>query len=134
MTDDGLDTLVYIARGDMRKAINLLQVGASINNKITAELIYETSATARPEDVKKLITLALSGNFIASRNQLYDLLLKYGLSGQDIIKQIHATIFDLTIPDESKIKLIEKTVEGSNEHIQLEAMLAQFTLLGKKSP
>lgn len=140
VTADGLDALFYIARGDMRKAINLLQVGASMSNHITAELIYETSATARPEDVKKLITLAMSGNFMASRNQLYDLLLKYGLSGQDIIKQIHNAIFDLTIPDESKIKLIEKTgetefriVEGSNEHIQLEAMLAHFTLFAKKS-
>ncbi len=140
VTTDGLDALIYIARGDMRKAINLLQVGASISDTINAEIIYETSATAHPEDIKKLISLALTGNFMASRNQLYDLLLKYGLSGQDIIKQIHSTIFDLTIPDESKIKLIEKTgetefriVEGSNEHIQLEAMLAHFALLGKKS-
>jgi replication factor C small subunit len=138
---DGLDTIIYIARGDMRKAINLLQVGASINSTITGDLIYETSATAHPNDVKKLISLALDGNFIASRNQLYDLLLKYGLSGQDIIKQIHSVIFDLTIPDENKIKLIEKTgetefriVEGSNEHIQLEAMLAYFALMGKHQP
>jgi replication factor C small subunit len=139
VTSEGLETLIFIARGDMRKAINLLQVAASIDPHITAERIYETSATARPEDVRELITLAMNGNFIAARNNLYDLLLKYGLSGQDIIKQIHATIFDLTIPDEQKIQLIEKTgetefriVEGSNEHIQLEAMLAYFSLLGKK--
>ena len=76
---------------------------------------------------------------MAARNQLYDLLIKYGLSGEDIILQIHKTIFDLTIPDEHKITLIEKTgetefrmVEGANQHIQLEALLAQFVQIGNK--
>lgn len=139
ITQDGLETLTFIARGDMRKAINVLQVGASINKKITAELLYETSSTARPEDVKTMIKTALSGNFMTARNQLYDLLIKYGLSGEDIIKQMHRVIFDLTIPDENKVALIEKTgetefrlVEGSNAHIQLESLLAQFVLAGKK--
>jgi replication factor C small subunit len=137
ITKEGLETLIFISKGDLRKAINVLQVGASIDKKITDELLYETAATANPDDIKNLITSALSGNFMAARNQLYDLLLKYGLSGQDIIKQIHTSIFDLSISEKNKIKLIEKTgeaefrlSEGCNEHIQLEALLAQFTLEG----
>ena len=139
ITADGLETLIFISRGDLRKAINTLQVGASVNKKITAELLYETSTTAKPEDVKSLINTALSGNFTAARNQLYDLLIQYGLSGEDIIKQIHQSIFDLAIPDVNKVKLIEKAgetefrlIEGSNAHIQLEALLAQFALEGGK--
>ena len=139
ITNDGLETLIFISRGDLRKAINVLQVGASVNKKINAELLYETTSTAKPEDVKNLINTALSGNFMAARNQLYDLLVKYGLSGEDIIKQIHQNIFDLSIPNESKIRLIEKTgdtefrlIEGSNAHIQLEALLAYFTNEGGK--
>jgi replication factor C small subunit len=139
ITEDGLETLIFISRGDLRKAINVLQVGASVNKKITAELLYETSATAKPEDIKELINIALTGNFMAARTKLYDLLIKYGLSGEDIIKQIHQNIFDLAIPDESKVRLIEKSgetefrlIEGSNAHIQLEALLAQFVLEGGK--
>ncbi len=139
ITQDGLDTLIFISRGDMRKAINILQVGASISDKITAELIYETTATAKPEDIKNLITTALSGKFMVARNQLYDLLIKYGLSGEDIVKQIHQSIFDLTIPEESKVHLIEKTgetefrlIQGSNAHIQLETLLAYFVQEGGK--
>jgi len=139
ITDDGLETLIFISRGDLRKAINVLQVGASVGKKITAELIYETSATAKPEDVKSLIDTALKGNFMAARNQLYDLLIKYGLSGEDIIKQIHQGIYDLSIPDDAKVRLIEKTgetefrlIEGSNAHIQIEALLAQFAQEGGK--
>ena len=138
ITADGLETLIYVARGDLRKAINVLQVGASISKKITAELLYETSTTAKPEDVKNLINTALKGDFTQSRNILYELLITYGLSGEDIIKQIHRAIFDIPIPDESKIRLIDKTgeiefrlTEGSNENIQLETLLAQFALEGK---
>jgi len=139
ITQDGLDTLIFISRGDMRKAINILQVGASVSDKITAELIYETTATAKPEDIKNLISTALSGKFMVARNQLYDLLIKYGLSGEDIVKQIHQSIFDLTIPEESKVHLIEKTgetefrlIQGSNAHIQLETLLAYFVQEGGK--
>jgi replication factor C small subunit len=139
ITQDGIETLIFISKGDLRKAINVLQVGASVSKKITAQLLYETSATAKPEDVKNLINTALTGNFMAARSQLYDLLIRYGLSGEDIVKQIHQSIFDLTISDESKIKLIEKTgeiefriVEGSNAHIQLETLLAHFSLEGNK--
>jgi replication factor C small subunit len=139
ITNDGLETLIFISRGDLRKAINVLQVGASVSKKINAELLYETSATAKPEDIKALINTSLSGNFMSARNQLYDLLIKYGLSGEDIIKQIHQSIFDLLIPDAAKIKLIEKVgeiefrlIEGSNAHIQLESLLAHFALEGSK--
>jgi replication factor C small subunit len=139
ITSDGLETLIFISRGDLRKAINILQVGATTSKKITAELLYQTSATAKPEDVKNLISTALGGNFMAARSQLYDLLIKYGLSGEDIIKQIHQSIFDLALPDETKVRLIEKAgeiefrlIEGSNAHIQLEALLANFVLEGSR--
>ena len=139
ITKDGLETLIFVSQGDLRRAINTLQVGASLQKKITADLLFETSATANPEDVQSLIMTALNGDFMAARNKLYELLLQYGLSGEDVIKQIHRSIFDLTIPDVSKIKLVEKTgeiefrlTEGSNEHIQLETLLAQFALEGKQ--
>ena len=139
ITKDGLDTLIFVSQGDLRKAINVLKVGASLQNKITADVLYETTATVNPKEVESLIMVSLKGDFMAARNLLYLLLNQYGLSGEDLIKQIHRAIFDLTIPDELKINLIEKTgevefrlTEGSNEHIQLESLLAQFALTGKK--
>ncbi len=139
VTPEALDTLIFISRGDLRKALNTLQVAASLDKKITAELLYETTATAKPEDIKQLINTALTGNFMTARNQLYDLLIKYGLSGEDIIQQIHKTIFDLTIPDDFKLQLVDRTgdtefrmVQGSNQHLQLEALLAQFAQIGRR--
>jgi replication factor C small subunit len=67
-------------------------------------------------------------------------MINYGLSGEDIIKQVHSGMFSLSIPDIEKVKLIDRTgeiefriVEGSNERIQLEALLAYLVLVGSTS-
>lgn len=139
ITEDGSDTIVYVASGDMRKAVSSLQVAASVSKKVDAESIYKITATAKPEDVKRMLNTAIEGDFLKARDYLDEMLINYGLSGEDIIKQIHKTIFDLSIPDEKKIELIDRTgetefriVEGSNERIQIEALLAHFMLAGRK--
>ncbi|NLI74467.1 MAG: replication factor C small subunit [Euryarchaeota archaeon] len=136
--DDALDALVHVSQGDMRKAVNSLQVAASLGEKITVNVIYHTTGMARPEEVRELLETALSGDFIAARNRLDEIMINYGLSGEDIIKQIHQTVFDLNIPDADKVRLMDRTgevefrmVEGSNERIQLESLLAYLILVGE---
>jgi replication factor C small subunit len=137
ITPDGLDAIVYVARGDMRRVTNALQVAASVGGVIDADSVYQTTSTARPEDIRELLTTALQGDFMAARNRLDELLVSYGLSGEDIIRQIHRTVFDLPIPDPIKVRLVDRIgeaefrmVEGSNERIQIEALLAHFVLVG----
>jgi len=136
--DIALDAIVHVGQGDMRKSINSLQVAATIGNDITIEVVYQATGNARPEEVVDMVETALSGDFIGSRAKLDEMMITYGLSGQDIIKQIHRSFYDLSIPDRDKIKLIDRTgeiefriVEGSNERIQLEALLAYLALVGK---
>ena len=139
VTDDGFDALIYIAEGDMRKGINSLQVASSLGSKIDAETLYKVTSTARPEEVKALIETALGGDFLKARGALDDLLLQYGLSGEDIIRQIHKSMFDTGIPDRLKVQLVDhigevefRMVEGANERIQLEALLAHLVSVGAR--
>lgn len=135
--DDALEGLVHVARGDMRRAVNSLQVAASLGKQITLDVIYQTTGLAKPEEVKKMLETALAGNFIGARDMLDSTMIMYGLSGQDIIRQIHSSFFDLSITDSEKVRLMDKTgeiefriVEGSNERIQLEALLAYLVMIG----
>ena len=130
--------VVYLSEGDMRKAINMLQTAAIMNKKITEDTIYEITSRADPGTVKNMVHLALAGDFKAARAQLIGLLYEKGVSGEDLIKEIHTQIFSLNITDKQKMELIEKIgeyefrlTEGSNPRIQLEAMLAQFALVKK---
>ena len=134
---DGLEALLYVGQGDLRRVVNTMQVATAGGKAVTAETVYQTTATARPEDVKEMLETALAGSFLPARDKLDELLITYGLSGEDIVRQIHRTIFDLTVPDKVKVDLVERVgetdfrlVEGANERIQIEALLARIALAG----
>ena len=134
---DGLEALLYVGQGDLRRVVNTMQVASAGGKAVTAETVYQTTATARPEDVKEMLEIALGGSFLQARDKLDELLITYGLSGEDIVRQIHRTIFDLTVPDKVKVDLVERVgetdfrlVEGANERIQIEALLARVALAG----
>ncbi len=139
ITKEGMDALVYIAAGDMRRAVNALQVAAAIDTTVDEDALYKAASAARPELVKGLIETSLGGDFIKSRDALDHLLIEYGLSGEEVVRAIHRTVFDLSVPDEFKVRLIDRIgeaefrlVEGSNERIQLESLLAHFVLAGQE--
>ncbi|MEK6922278.1 MAG: replication factor C small subunit [Nanoarchaeota archaeon] len=138
MDKKAIEAIVNIADGDVRKAINVLQTSASLNKKITDELVYNIENAVKPREIKELLMLSLQGEFTKSRDKLLDSMLKHGLSGLDVLKQIQKEILNLEISDKDKAKLIElcgeiefRLVEGSDEYIQLEALLASFCLIGK---
>jgi replication factor C small subunit len=131
------EAIIYASGGDLRKAINVLQAAAAVGKKVTKKSIYDVSAAAKPEDVKKMIALAVAGKFLEAREELQKLLIDQGLAGEDILEQVHREIFELHIPELAKVELVDRLGEfsfrltqGANERIQLEAMLAHFGLVG----
>ncbi|MET1101229.1 MAG: replication factor C small subunit [Pyrodictiaceae archaeon] len=139
-TIEGLETIYEVSEGDMRRAINILQAAAAIG-EVTPEVVYKVVGLAHPQEIREMIKLALSGSFMEARERLRKLMIEYGLSGVDIIKQIHKEIFsnELRIPDEMRVIIADyageiqfRLVEGADDEIQLNAFLAWLTLLGKK--
>jgi replication factor C small subunit len=135
---DALEALLYISEGDMRKAINALQGTAMHSKHITQELVYKTSSRARPKEIREMLELALAGRFKEARKRLDELMINYGMSGEDVLLQIYREVGELNIPERSKVELLDKIgeynfrlVEGANERIQLEALLAQMMLIKK---
>ncbi len=138
ISDEAIKALMYLSEGDLRKVSNLLQSAAALKEKISPDIIYDVANQAKPDDVKDMLNLVLKGKFADARKKLHQMLLIQGLSGEDIIKEIHKQIYSLDISEESKVKLIELTgeydfriSEGSSELIQLEALLSQFLLVKK---
>lgn len=134
-----INAIIHLSEGDLRKVANLLQASEALGKKITADIVYDVASKARPDDVRNMIEFSLVGKFDDARKILQDLMLKKGLAGEDIIREIHRQIYTLKVDEQAKIRLIEKTGEfefrlnqGSNSLLQLEALLAQFLLFSKK--
>lgn len=134
------EAILYVAEGDARKVLNVLQGCSSISKKVTEESVFKLASRARPAEVSQMIKLAFTGNFTAARSALDKLMIEYGLSGEDIITQIFQEVTRSSeIDDRTKVALVDKIgeydfrlSEGANERIQLEALLAQFMLYSKK--
>ncbi len=138
--DDALEVIYEIAGGDMRKAINILQAAAALG-EVTVAHVYKVVGLAHPKEIREIIQLALAGKFIEARDKLRMLMVNYGISGTDILKQMHREIFsaDLKIPEEARVDLADyigeiqfRIVEGADDEIQLTALLAKMALLGRK--
>jgi len=140
ITEDGINAVIYLGEGDLRKVSNLLHAVASIDERITGDSVYDVASRAKPTDVKEMMGLALDGKFQDARKVLHDLILIQGLSGSDVIAEMHRQIYSLDgMSEEKKVQLIENCGEcefrlsqGTNELIQLETLLSKFLLLSKK--
>ncbi|MBX4196225.1 replication factor C small subunit [Candidatus Pacearchaeota archaeon] len=138
MGENAFEALYESSEGDCRRVINLLQATASISPDITSEMIKMISAEAKPREIKVVLDYALAGDFLNARDKLLDVMLKESVAGTDIIKAIQKEIWNLQIEPEIKVRLTEKTgeaefrmIEGSDEFVQLQALLASFVLAGQ---
>lgn len=136
LTNGGLNALVEVARGDCRRAINYLQSCGTISKKVDEELVFRVAGEVPPEKIKEILDAALKSQLQLSIKLLNDLINDYGLSGLNIIKNIHREIYDLEISEDLKIELSKLLAEfeyrlsqGGTEEIQLQALLAKIVML-----
>lgn len=133
-----LDAICYVAEGDMRKAINVLETASLItkDNVITLDSIYKSSGMIHPEIIIDFIKRGLMGDKSAFES-IDVMLFQDGLSGVDILKQMFQEVMNLNIPDKMKVELFDnigecdfRISEGSNERIQLKWLVAHMFKLG----
>lgn len=133
-----LEVIAETSYGDMRKAINMLQVAATYSPKITVNSIYEATGMVRRDWASQILTLALKGDISKAKAMLEDAVIKQGISGQDVVEQFHRVIYDLPVEDQLKADILFalgdidfRISEGAREIIQLESFLGY--LYGKSS-
>jgi replication factor C small subunit len=138
MDEKTISMLYNVSEGDCRRMINILQA-CSNTKHITEEKIYSVVKSVQPQEIRSIISFALEGKFAFAREKLLDLMLGQSLSGLDLIKAIQKEALHMEIDEITKLKIVEKCgetefrlVEGSDEFIQLESLLASFVLSGMK--
>ena len=137
LDDDAKEAIIHVSLGDLRKAITALQVAASLDKHVTRALIYETTATAPPEQLHAFLLSCKRDGFHPARRRLREILDKFGLAGTDFINQLHRAMFDTEFLEEiQKLELTEmlaqvdfRLVEGGGEALQLDAMCSNICRL-----
>ncbi|MBS85498.1 MAG: replication factor C small subunit [Candidatus Kariarchaeum pelagius] len=135
-TSKGLDMLVKVSNGDLRKAINVLQATAATGGKIEETSVLETVGGVDPNEIEKLLNAARNQEFDRAKGKLQDLIFVRGVAGSDIIREINSNITKMDFSDESKLKIIDRLAEvdfrlteGASPDIQIAALLAHIGTL-----
>jgi len=144
VTEDGLEAIWEESEGDLRKAINVLQAAAALGGVVTEDVVYDVLGKVTPSEVREMIKLALSGDFIRARDKLRTLMISYGLSGVDVLKLVHKEVLSarsgLDLYPRTRAEILDligeinfRIVEGADDEIQLNALLAKLALVGARA-
>ena len=130
------DAIAAIARessGDMRRAINILQVAATGSATVTEDGVYECSETQLVREVRRVITLTIDGQFMKARKALRNLIALEGYDPMEICLEIERDItrrpFDPAILSQilDRVATINhRMLQAKNPVIQLTALLASI--------
>ncbi len=131
-----------LSEGDLRRAVNYLQVVAtsSKGGRLDLSTLNKFMPEAESELIREMLTLALQGDFMKARDVMYELMGKLGVSGREIIRGANREVN--RIPEFTGDKQVDvvralgeydfRLTQGANEDIQLSAMLAQLSQIGRK--
>ena len=132
ITPEGIDTLLNVSKGDMRKAINVLQAASSLSSNVNANTIYETTGGIDPKEVREVVELA-KADFSQARKKLLDQIYVKGVPGEDIIRELYNLIPHMSFSESKKIEVMEllaeidyRLTEGASPDIQISVALARI--------
>ncbi|HMF31115.1 MAG TPA: replication factor C small subunit [Candidatus Lokiarchaeia archaeon] len=140
ISDEGLGAIVYVANGDMRQGINILQASSMLSGQIDADRVYQITGRVQPAEIQSLLEFAIKGELAQAQEKLTDLIDTYGLSGRSIVSQMHRELYRFPISEDNKIDIAKVLAEidfrlsqGATEEIQLNALLAKIVLMSAKN-
>ncbi|MHB8352099.1 MAG: replication factor C small subunit, partial [Thermoplasmata archaeon] len=80
--------ILEASSGDLRRAVNLLQIAATFADPVTAATIKDVATTPFKDDIEAMVGAALGGRFEEARRLLFELFTERGASGEDILRAI----------------------------------------------
>jgi replication factor C small subunit len=135
------EALFAISEGDCRKLENVLQSCAAMSSSLTEAVVYGVASAAEPKEIKDVILLSAKGDFPKAKDKLLDAMLTHGLAGLDVIKQIQKECWGVEgVEARKKLEMVKecgeaefRMIEGADEFVQLETLLAKFVLINSKN-
>ncbi|MGY5852038.1 MAG: replication factor C small subunit [Candidatus Thorarchaeota archaeon] len=126
----GLEAILYIAEGDMRAAINLLQAASSTGTEVIDSSVFSISGRASPKRIQDMLQSAREKKFDGALDDLRTLIYHEGVSPVDLVRQIHREIAKLELSEGARMSILEKTAEtefriaeGASGEVQLSSLL-----------
>ncbi|EJD07533.1 P-loop containing nucleoside triphosphate hydrolase protein [Fomitiporia mediterranea MF3/22] len=133
LTPDGKDALLKLSKGDMRRALNVLQACHAAYDVIGETEIYNCTGSPQPKDIETVVTSMLGDEFTTSYEMISALKIERGLALQDLITGAYDYIETIEFGSQARVYLLDQLASteyrlstGGSEKIQLTALLGAF--------
>ncbi|CCA70747.1 probable RFC3-DNA replication factor C, 40 kDa subunit [Serendipita indica DSM 11827] len=133
VSPEGKEALLKLSRGDMRRALNVLQACHAAYDITDEEAIYTCTGNPHPKDIENVVNSMMSQEFGTCYHMINSLKTERGLALQDLISGAFDYVQELELPPHSRVYLLDQlaTIEhrlstGGSEKLQLTALIAAF--------
>ncbi|KAG2363257.1 P-loop containing nucleoside triphosphate hydrolase protein [Suillus spraguei] len=133
LTQDGKKALLKLSKGDMRRALNVLQACHAAYSSIGETEIYNCTGNPHPSDIETIVNSMLSDEFTTSYQMISAMKTERGLALQDLISGAYEYVETIEFKSQARVYLLDflATTEhrlstGGSEKMQLSALLGAF--------
>lgn len=133
IVNTGMDAILYLAEGDMRAAINLLQAASSLKQTLNSQIVYSISGQADPATIREMITLSQGGKLEQALKIMKHLVYQEGIAPHDLVRQVHRIVEEMSMSAKEQVAIYERIAEaefriseGADGEIQMTALLVHM--------
>ncbi|SBS88456.1 replication factor C subunit 3, putative [Plasmodium malariae] len=135
LTKEGLESLIRVGRGDMRRILNCLQVVSLSHKNMTIDenVILSTLDIPLPNEVKDILEHFMKSSIKESYEFVTKMQYSKGYSIKDIMVCLYESILTYDFPDSAVCLLLknfgeieERCSSGASEQITLSALISAF--------
>jgi replication factor C small subunit len=131
--DTAVAAIARETEGDLRRALNLLQIASAASSSVTEDVVYEHAETQLTESTRNIVTLALDGQYAPARKEIRNLVAIDGYTPQEICLEIERDLVKRPFTPEVLSKVLNRVAEidfrllqGKNAFVHLAALLASL--------
>ncbi|GAA6059160.1 hypothetical protein JCM10212_005505 [Sporobolomyces blumeae] len=130
LTADGKRALLKLSRGDMRRALNVLQACHAAYEMTDEKAVYNCTGNPDPQDIEEILRSMMNDSFETAHTRISTLKAEKGLALQDIIQGIYDLTKTIEFAPQTRVYFLDQIAQvehrlstGGSEKLQLTALL-----------
>ncbi len=137
--EGGIEAVLRLGRGDMRRALHIMQSAHSAADVVDEEVVYECTGNPRPGDIRAIVEWMVQLGFSEAYRKTERLRALKGLAVADLLTEVHSYALQLDLNADVRIELLRQLAEaefrlsmGGSEKLNLGAIVGAFTQTREK--
>ncbi len=132
-TDNGIESILSLSNGDMRRVLNLLQTTAMASKEVNESSVYLTSGAPLPSDLEVITKSLFNDKFSEAQQKITNLCKTKGYAMADILADLTTIVSSMELPPGALADILDgmsgveyRLALGTDEEIQCAGLVGVF--------